>query len=191
MVRKLSETKERIINAAIEEFGRKGLKFTMDDIAKNLGMSKKTLYSVYDTKEEMFLDVADYCFADIKKSEQAILKDSSMDTLTKIREIMGVMPEKYRDKGLSNLYLLKDKFPTIYTKVSSYLSTDWDATIELLEQGMNEGVIRRVPVPIIKAMVESTLAEFMSDTVLVENGISYEDAMNEMIDIIINGIKAD
>jgi hypothetical protein len=138
----------------------------------------------------MFLDVADYCFADIKKSEQAILNDGSMDTLTKIREIMGVMPEKYRDKGLSNLYLLKDKFPTIYTKVSSYLSTDWDATIELLEQGMNEGVIRRVPIPIIKSMVESTLAEFMGNTVLVENGISYEDAMNEMIDIIINGIKA-
>jgi AcrR family transcriptional regulator len=183
------EMKEKIVNAAIEEFGNKGLKFTMDDIAKNLGMSKKTLYAVYNTKEEMFLDVADYCFADIKKSEQDIMNDESMDTITKIREIMSVMPEKYRDRGLSNLYLLKDKFPTIYTRVASYLSTDWDATIELLERGMDEGVIRRVPIPIIKSMVESTLAEFMGNDVLIENGISYEDAMDEMIDIIINGIK--
>jgi hypothetical protein len=38
-------------------------------------------------------------------------------------------------------------------------------------------------------MVESTLAEFMGNDVLIENGISYEDAMDEMIDIIINGIK--
>jgi hypothetical protein len=56
---------------------------------------------------------------------------------------------------------------------------------------MNEGVIRRISIPVIKSMIESTLAEFMGNTVLVENGISYEDAMNEMIDIIIDGIKLD
>jgi hypothetical protein len=138
----------------------------------------------------MFLDVVDTCFSDIKRCEREILNDESMDTLTKIREIMSVMPEKYRNKGLSNLYVLKDKFPSIYSKVSTYLSTDWDATIELLERAMDEGIIRRVQIPVIKSMVESTLAEFMGNTVLVENGIAYEDAMNEMIDIIINGIKA-
>ena len=56
----MNEIKEKIIIAAIEEFGKKGLKFTMDDIAKNLGMSKKTLYNVYANKEEMLLELADY-----------------------------------------------------------------------------------------------------------------------------------
>ena len=60
--------KERVINAAVEEFGKSGLRFTMDDVAKNLGISKKTLYKIYDSKEEMLLDVADYSFADIKKA---------------------------------------------------------------------------------------------------------------------------
>ena len=39
----------------------------MDDIAKNLSISKKTLYHVYDNKEAMLLALADYCFVDIKK----------------------------------------------------------------------------------------------------------------------------
>ena len=68
----ITEIKEKILNAAIEEFGKKGLKFTMDDIAKNLGISKKTLYNVYDNKEAMLLALADYCFADIKKSEKSL-----------------------------------------------------------------------------------------------------------------------
>lgn len=190
MVRNIAEMKERIMNAVIEEFGKKGLRFTMDDISGNLGISKKTLYNVYDTKEAMFLDVADYCFADIKRSEQAILNDPDMDTLTKIREIIGVLPERYQNKGLSNLYLLREKYPAIYERVAVYLSSDWDATITLLNRGMEEGVIRKISIPILKSMVESTLQEFMGDRVLVENGISYEDALREMIEIIMNGIQS-
>ena len=47
--------REKIINAAIDEFVDKGLKFTMDDVAKRLYMSKKTLYTVFKDKEEMLL----------------------------------------------------------------------------------------------------------------------------------------
>ena len=45
-----SQLEEKILIAAIEEFGKKGLKFTMDDIARNLSISKKTMYQVFDNK---------------------------------------------------------------------------------------------------------------------------------------------
>lgn len=34
---------KKIIDAAIEEFKQKGLKFTMSDVAKRLSISKKTI----------------------------------------------------------------------------------------------------------------------------------------------------
>ena len=186
----MNEAKEMVLNAAIDEFGKKGLKFTMDDIAKNLSMSKKTLYRIFDTKETMLLALADYCFADIKRSEKAIVDDDSLDIVTKIEKIMVVLPERYQNIGLSNLYQLKDKYPNIYSRVASYLSTDWDATIALIEQGMEEGKIRPISIPILQAMVENTIQSFMQEDVLVENGITYETAMQEMITIIMHGIKA-
>ena len=39
--------KERIMEATIDEFNEKGVKFTMDDLAKRLTMSKKTIYKVF------------------------------------------------------------------------------------------------------------------------------------------------
>ena len=39
--------REKIIDAAIEEFTQNGLKFTMSDLAKKLGISKKTIYTVF------------------------------------------------------------------------------------------------------------------------------------------------
>lgn len=186
----MKEMEEKILNAAIDEFQKKGLKFTMDDISKNLGISKKTLYSVFDTKESMLLSLADYCFADIKRSEKEIVDDPNMDVMEKIKRIMVVLPERYQNIGLSNLYQLKEKYPSIYTRVATYLETDWDATIALLEQGIKEGKVRPVSIPILQTMFESTIQAFMANDVLVENNITYEQAMDSLIDMIIRGIEA-
>lgn len=183
------ELKEKILIAAIEEFSNKGMKFTMDDVAKHINISKKTLYNVFADKEDMFLAVADYCFADIKRSEKAILERTDLDVVEKIEKIMVVLPERYQNIGLSNLYQLQEKYPHVYGKVARYLETDWDATIGLLEQGMEEGKIRKVSIPIVKAMVESTIQHFFASTVLVENGLSYEEGLQEMIHVIIDGIR--
>lgn len=180
--------KERILEAAIEEFEEKGLKFTMDDIAKRLGMSKKTLYTVFDSKETMLLALADYCFADIKKSEREILNDDSLDVVEKIERIIIVLPERYQNIGLNNLYQLQEKFPNIYSKVAQYLETDWDATISLLEQGMKEGKIRPVSIPVLKTMIESTMEHFFRSGVLKENKISYEEGLRQMLEVIMRGI---
>ena len=186
-----SQLEEKILIAAIEEFGKKGLKFTMDDIARNLSISKKTMYQVFDNKETMLLALADYCFADIKKSERAIVEDPNLDVVGKIEQIFVVLPEKYQNIGLSNLYQLSEKYPNIYSRVSAYLSTDWDATNALIEQGVAEGKIRPIALPVLQAMVESTIQKFFADSILVEHGISYEEALHEMIQIIIHGIRID
>ena len=43
----------KIVNATINIFKEKGVKFTMDDLANNLGVSKRTLYENIDSKETL------------------------------------------------------------------------------------------------------------------------------------------
>ena len=50
------ELRETILEGTIQAFNKKGLKFTMDDIASLLGMSKKTIYTVFRDKESLFLN---------------------------------------------------------------------------------------------------------------------------------------
>lgn len=179
---------EKIILAAIEEFSKQGLKFTMDDVAKNLGMSKKTLYTVFKSKDDLLYAVADFCFADIKRSEQEILLDPNMDIVDKIKSIIVVLPERYKNIGLSALYQLKEKAPNVYLRVEHYLQTDWDATIALLTSGMAQGRIKKVSIPVLKSMIESTIAEFFASDVLLEAGLTYEQGLEQMIEIIMSGI---
>ena len=56
---------KNILDATLRVFDQKGLKFTMDDLAKELSISKKTIYTVYDDKEALFLAMVDYIFDSI------------------------------------------------------------------------------------------------------------------------------
>lgn len=180
--------REKILDATIRVFNRKGLKFTMDDVASELSMSKKTIYTVFRDKESMFFEMVDYCFDSIKESEQKVLNDDSLDTVGKVRAILCVLPESYQDIDFRQLYSLKDKYPKIYAKVEERLETGWETTIGLLEQGIAEGKIRKIQIPILKTMMEATLEQFFQRDVLLQNQISYNDALNEVVTILVEGI---
>ncbi len=182
------ELRESILQGTLQAFNQKGLKFTMDDIAKIMGISKKTIYHVFRDKEELFMAMVDYLFDSIKESEQAVVEDITLTTLEKIRKILGVMPEGYKEIDFRKLYLLKDKFPEIYEQVEKRLETGWETTLALLEQGMKEGVIRQVKLPLVKMMMEAALEQFFQRDILLQNEISYTEALSEVVDILVDGI---
>lgn len=185
---KQMNNKEKILEATIKVFNRKGLKFTMDDIASELSMSKKTIYTVFRDKESMFFAMVDYCFDKIKESESEILSDDSLSTVEKIRGVLAVLPSGYKDVDFRQLYTLKDKYPNTYSRVEERLETGWEKTIALINQGIEEGSIRPVNVNLLKSMLEATIEQFFQRDILIRNQISYAEALEEVVNILVDGI---
>lgn len=177
-----------ILEGTLQVFNQSGLKFTMDDIAALLKISKKTIYTVFHDKEELFLAMVDYLFDKIKESEREVVENEELGTVEKVRAILSVLPEGYKDVDFRQLYLLKDKYPKIYKQVELRLETGWEATIALIEQGMKEGCIRRIKIPILKMMLEASLEQFFQRDILIRNEISYKDALDEVVGILTEGI---
>lgn len=182
------ELREMILEGTIKAFNRKGLKFTMDDIARELAISKKTIYMVFADKESLFLAMVDYMFDHIKESEEAVVQDTSLSTKEKIKKILGVMPEGYKEVDFRQLYLLRERYPVIYKRVEERLETGWETSIALIEQGIAEGVIRPVRIPLLKMMLEAALEQFFQRDILMRNQISYQEALTEVVDILVEGI---
>ena len=180
----MNEQKERILKGTIQAFNEKGLKFTMDDLARILGMSKKTIYVEFTDKNSLFLAMVDYLFDGIKESEEEIINNT--DIVDKITTMLGVLPESYKDIDLRQLYMLKDKYPVIYKRVEERFENGWQQTIELLKEAMEEGKVRKVNVDIFKMMMEAALEQ---RDILIYNSLSYEEGLKEVVGILMNGIK--
>ena len=182
------DNKEKILLATIKAFNQKGLKFTMDDIASILAMSKKTIYTIFKDKNTLFMEMVDYLFDTIKESESEIIEDNTLSTIEKIRRILGVMPESYKDIDLRQLYMLKDKFPEIYRHVEERLENGWETTIKLLEQGIEEEVIRPVNVLMFKMMMEASIEQFFQRDILIRAGMTYTQGLDEIVGILLDGV---
>lgn len=187
MKAKPDKVRTQILDSTILVFNDKGLKFTMDDVARRAGISKKTIYVAFRDKEDLFNHMVDYCFDSIKEAEAQVLS-SDLPTVPKLRRLLGVMPERYRDIDLRKLYTLKDKYPEIFAHVAVRLETDWEPTLALMRKGIDEGSIRPVNLQIFKMMLEASIEQFFQRDILVENGLTYYEGLGEVVDILIDGI---
>lgn len=184
------ELRKDIMEACIEVFNEKGLKFTMDDVAKSCHISKKTVYLIFADKEQMVLSMLDYCFDAIKVSEQKIYNDKNLSTVEKVKKILIILPDRYKEVDFTKVIDLKDNYPELYKRLSVRLESDWDMTIELLERGIEEGVIRNISIPVLKAVVSGAMESLLGGNVLKKNKLSYTEALEGLIDIVMNGIAA-
>ena len=69
---------------AMQLFRQQGLRFTMQQVAEQLHISKKTIYTVYPSKEELLLAMVDCAFEEIHHCKREIL-DGDGTLLEKLR----------------------------------------------------------------------------------------------------------
>ena len=181
--------REKIIDATVEEFKQNGLKFTMNDLAKRLGISKKTIYTVFESKQAVLVAVADRYAADLNSMQEELEVNVSQNVVQKLEKLLCALPERYYNIGLSRIYELAEKYPKPYRHLMRAVNNGWKQAEEYLKTGMEEGLIREVSIPVVMAMVKGAVYCFMESDILYQNELTYEQAKKEMVEILMKGIK--
>ena len=184
------ELRIRILDEAAKQFDKKGIKFTMDDLARSLGISKKTIYTVFEDKRSIMTETIDRFFDDALIEEEMILNDDSLSIVEQLKSIIGRVPERYTQNDLAQLYVLKEKYPSVYRHWQRCRENYWEGVGILINRGIESGEIRHVSLPILKTMFQSTIEQFFQDDVLIKNHIPYRDALAEVASILVDGIIA-
>lgn len=148
----------RIINAFIEETRNNGIKFTMDDLAKRLGISKRTLYEHFSSKVNILDSIIDVTLAEFDEQTSRILSNPELTLLEKIRKVIVVVPEYNDFYDLRILEQLKRSYPEQWERVNRELH-QWDDLKGLLEEGIRTGIIKNINIDLlIRLIIDATNA---------------------------------
>ena len=181
-------TQQKVLRAAVALFLEKGYtRTTTGEIAKAAGIGQSSFFHVFPSKEALLLDMVDDAFTRIHARKQRIL-DGPGTLAEKLRAVIIALPEEYTALDLQQMDLLDEKYPRVAARVREHLETGWEPTLALLEQAMGEGVIRRVSLPVLQRMISASIEDFLADRTLDAQGISYTDALDEMISILLEGL---
>lgn len=160
----------------------------MSELAAQLGMSKKTLYVLFESKEALLLEMVDSMFDAVKASEAAVLARQDLDLAEKLRRLVVVLPDSYKRLNWSRLQGMPEKYPAMYHRVRQRLESGWEPTLELMRQGIAEGILRPFEPSLLRAVVEGAIEHFLATDVLEREGFDYVQALDGMMDLLMDGI---
>lgn len=135
--------KQKIIVKANEMFLRHGFKsVTMDDIANEMAISKKTIYQHFKNKIDLIEATTQYLFETISCGVDEIY---SMDKnpIEELFIIKDFVLTKLKDESTTAIHQLHKFYPQIHKKLMAEQFVKMgDCVIDNLQKGINQGLFR-------------------------------------------------
>ena len=136
--------KEDIVKCALNDFMQYGFKtFTMDDLANKMGMSKKTLYEYFPSKQDLVDACLDYALemsctnvTTFVQGEGSVIENVYRNQ-KKVQEVFNINSDR-------PIWELQKYYPKTYERMESeFAKTDALFIDKLLEKGWQEGLFRK------------------------------------------------
>ena len=180
--------RQRIITGAMSELKERGIKFTMDDLARRLGMSKRTLYENFTSKEDLIGFLLAETIAEIKVNREAIAKDDTLDIREKFKQMITVRSSLWNEISDHLAIDIKIAMPNQWQKLEGAMDELWEVIEDLLREGARTGCFRPVFFPAIRVMFKGAFSEFANYKFLLEHKVTMREMIDYMLDILMFGL---
>jgi AcrR family transcriptional regulator len=180
---------KNIFLKTLKLFGSKGSRFTTDDLAKELGTSKRTIYSLFSGKDEIIEKTIDYVFSEISISDTEIYEKAGITYEEKINLCLNNIPYAYNLSAIiGHMDDLAKHYPSLLDKVNNYMNSIWDRVIGFVEQGIQNGEIEEVNTVILKLIFNEAFKKLLDHEFITRNQVSFDSGIRAMNDIILYGL---
>ncbi|MBS7321455.1 MAG: TetR/AcrR family transcriptional regulator [Myroides sp.] len=185
--------KEIIFKKSLELFTNNGFKsVTMDDIANELGISKKTIYQHFSSKNELVKETVDFVFdtainrlKDIQgKSETPIHEHFAMKSC--VADLFGFNIQA------STIYQFNKYYPRLAERIQKKRHANYDLTIlKNLKEGVEKGYYRKeIDIDFVGKIFFSSSTAFFNDEIFIngQNSESLDELNYNFLEYHLRGI---
>lgn len=182
------EEKRALLKDITESFLSKGFyKTTMDEIAADLRISKKTIYKYFPTKEILLTLIIHGIVFTIRKEFKKILKQdkTSVEKMLMVSRFFISMASRV---NFNTLLEIKKLGPQFWNTVERLRAREIFANFgRLIEQGQAEGYVVAMPKELILQIYIAAIQAVINPDFIVKNEFSMKQAGEMTIEIIFNG----
>lgn len=181
----------RIVAAARQHFFAHGVRsVTMDDLARELGMSKKTLYACFPSKEALLEAVIDDKFQGMKSELEKIAaadQESFPEALQRLlaclqHQAAEIQPAMIRDLRLVN----PEVFKRVETLRAQLIQQHFG---RIFAQGQQAGVIRTdISAALMVQILLAAVQAIMNPAGISALNLSPQAGISAIVSVVLNGV---
>ena len=184
-----SQSKEKILEQGFETITQNGVRFfTVESLAAHLGMSKKTIYKFFPSKDILIEKIFDYFTGMIKRKLNKII-ESDMDPVEKYTTIMNFIISKVSRMSMGKLVEVQNRHPVIWKKFVVFrqgLTQDF-ATIFI--EAQEKGFARKdIDMNIVATIYMNIVNSTFQPEFFLQNNLAPVDTINIFVNLITEGM---
>ena len=182
---------QRIVTAARRHFFAHGFRgVTMDDLAEELGMSKKTLYASFPSKLDLLRAVLLDKFRSVEGDLDRVLSSASKDVLAALHQLLACMQQHTEEIQPPFVRDIRREAPEIFQVVQSRRRDVIQRYFgKLFEDGRRSGIIRKdVSTRLMIEMFLGVTEAIMNPTKMAELGLTPTTGYISIIKVMLEGL---
>ncbi|SHG91959.1 TetR/AcrR family transcriptional regulator [Winogradskyella jejuensis] len=182
--------REKIIHKASELFLTLGFKsVTMDDIATEMGISKKTIYVHFSNKTKLVEAVTFTLFENICDGIDCIC-DTSSNPINELYDIKMYVMQHLKNEQASPQFQLKKYYPQIYENLKGkQFDKMHDSVSESLQKGIDSGMFRpNIDVEFISRLYFNGMTGIKDESIFPKSKFNMEYLMENFLEYHLRAI---
>ena len=182
----------KIIEQVEDKLFKEGFyKTTMDNVASELGMSKKTIYKFFPTKDDLVMAIAKH-FMNGMKNKIVPALSSDKNAIEKLAELIGILAKASEKISPQRMDEIRKYFPNLWNEIDKFRTQMMFGNItKVIDQGKAEGLFIDYPTSIIMNVLVASVRNIVNPDFILNNNFSIIEAARYAFKIIIGGIVTD
>jgi len=192
--RRLNESAERIVLAARAHFFAHGFRrVTMDDLAAELGMSKKTLYSQFPSKTELLRAVLLAKFRSVESDLEAVITDSANDASAALHQLLACMQRHTAEIQPPFVRDIRREIPELFQLVEERRRDLIQRYFgRIFDQGRRAGIIRKdVSTELIVEILLGAVQAVMNPAKIEKLRLEPKTGYGAIVSVILDGVMTE
>lgn len=192
-----NELKERILEISCDRFLKEGFSnVNMDELARELGISKKTIYEHYGSKKELFVSCAEKIVSGHQKQAEELqnrmTKDGDFHFLDEILNLWDTISEHIRLFTPRFVDDLKRYAPETWNFCDKNEAQRKEFFDKVFLMGKKQGFIREnLNKNIFYMMYHNSIFTIMKTEILAELSLNSKQALQMIFEILFKGVLTD
>lgn len=170
-------------------FLREGFnKISMDEIASELKISKKTIYKHFPSKDFIVNAIVEGLMKSLQEKLEEIFNSNSdsVEKMIRIYQLIGQFLLEVSDRWINDLRIQQ---PLLWEKVDEFRTNKLNRSFSsIIEKGKSEKLIKNYPVDLLVMLLTSLLRGVTNNQFILKSRFSYHDAIETSLEVLFNGI---
>ena len=189
MINSQKQQEEHILEQSFEALTRDGVRsFTVDSLSQNMGMSKKTIYKYFPTKEDLVDKSIGFFHGLIEKKLNKLMATEPNPAIQFVK-VMEFIMGHISNVSIERLADLKNRFPQVWKRMEAFRLDRRDDFYNILFNAQQQVYVRKdVDISIIATLYMNIINSTFQPEFFLKNNLAPSDAISNFLKMVSSGL---